>query len=203
MKGKSPGNMLQLQGQRFGKLTVIARDANDKHGRAVWRCKCDCGKEAAVAGFRLSCGHTQSCGCLKGKAHTTHGKARTTTYNSWLAMKSRCSNPNYKSFQRYGGRGITVCDRWRESFEAFLEDMGERPDGTTLDRVDPNGNYCPENCRWATVNEQQNNRTSTILVTRCGRTMSVVEWCRELGKSPDSVYKRIRRGASPEEALEQ
>lgn len=202
MKGKSPGNMLQLTGERFGKLTAIARVSNDAFGRAVWRCLCDCGREADVAGFRLKRGHTRSCGCLMRQGNVTHGKSRTPTHNSWIAMKARCFNPAYKFFSRYGGRGISVCDRWNDSFEAFLEDMGERPAGATLDRIDVDGNYCPENCRWATIAEQQNNRATTIMVTREGRTMSVSQWCAELGISRDRVYKAIRHGVPPAEALE-
>ncbi|WP_284335421.1 hypothetical protein [Comamonas sp. NoAH] len=116
-------------------------------------------------------------------------------------MKQRCNYPGSDEYANYGGRGIKVCDRWNESFENFLADMGERPAGHTIERKDTNGHYEPLNCVWATMEQQQRNRRSTILIERNGVTKCVKDWCIELGLNPDRVYGRIRRGATPEEAL--
>lgn len=184
----------------FGKLTVMSRAENDRFGRTQWLCKCECGKEKVVALFRMTNGHTRSCGCIKG-APKTHGQRGTPTHNTWLAMKQRCNYAECEAYEFYGARGITVCKRWDDSFENFLADMGERPDGMTIERNETNGNYEPSNCRWATMPEQQRNRRTTIKVERDGKTQCIKDWCDELGLGVNRVYGRIRRGALPEEAL--
>lgn len=186
--------------KKFGHLTVLSRAPNDRFGRTQWHCRCDCGTEKVVALFRMTSGHTKSCGCQRGRK-AVHGMKETPTYNSWCAMKQRCNYPGADGYARYGGRGIRVCDRWNESFEAFLADMGPRPTGTTIERDDTDGHYEPGNCRWATEGEQARNRRSTILIERDGETLCVKDWCDRLGLDVDSVYGRIRRGASPHEAL--
>lgn len=188
-------------GSKFNMLTVLSRAENDRFQRSQWLCRCDCGQEKVVALFRMTSGHTRSCGCVKGKVNFRHGMKGTPTHNTWCAMKQRCENPAHDSYEFYGARGITVCQRWRDSFEAFLADMGERPEGMTIDRIDSTGNYEPGNCRWAPEDEQARNRSSTILVEREGRTQCVKDWCDELGLDVDRVYGRIRRGAAPAEAL--
>lgn len=133
--------------------------ADNRHRQLYWNCVCDCGKETIVAGMNLRNDHTKSCGCFHLDAVRTHGLARTKTYISWISMKTRCSNKNDKyKYGIYGGRGITICDRWLNSFENFLEDMGKRPKNHTLDRIDSTGNYEPDNCRWATPLQQARNR---------------------------------------------
>lgn len=186
-------------GHRFGILTVISRSENDKFGRTQWLCECDCGKEHVAAYFRMKSGHTKSCGCIK-RGNVTHGMSDSKTYNSWLGMKQRCNYKGHAEYNRYGGRGIIVCDRW-DSFENFLADMGERPDGTSIDRIDSNGNYEPSNCKWSTAAEQQRNRRSNINATVGGITKCIKDWCDELGLNVDRVYGFIRRGSTPEEAL--
>lgn len=157
--------LIDLCGQRFGRLHVCHRASQSDRGRAVWVCFCDCGRSVHVAGHKLRSGHTQSCGCLQtehstrmGRSNRVHGHGspgrHTPTYESWCAMRRRCNNHNAWEYGRYGGRGIDVCNRW-DSFEKFLTDMGERPEGTTLDRYpDNDGNYEPGNCRWATPKQQ-------------------------------------------------
>lgn len=146
-------------GDVFDRLTVIEFAGRDAKRNAKWLCRCACDKTVAVYQFNLTNGKTGSCGCRKRDAVTKHGKHLSRTYVSWQHMKTRCSDPKHPSFHRYGGRGISVCERWL-SFENFLADMGERPAGRTLDRVDNDRGYEPGNCRWATPKEQVNNRSA-------------------------------------------
>ncbi len=158
-----------LIGARIGRLTVVRRSENASNGRTRWQCRCDCGREIVAGVSNLKSGHTRSCGCLNSevasakarRTNLSHGHnqvgKQTPTHRSWDAMLKRCRNENHVSYSSYGGRGITVCERWL-SFKNFLADMGERPEGTSIDRVNNDGNYEPGNCRWATRSEQQRNK---------------------------------------------
>jgi len=156
---------LNLVGHKYGRLLVLSEES--KWGRCYyWNCVCTCGKKVVVQTGNLRSGHTRSCGCLHKESiaamakvvNSTHGLSNTPEYRTYKAMLQRCTDKNHQGWIYYGGRGITICDRWLESFENFLADMGTRPtEGYSLDRIDSNGNYCKENCRWATQTEQNNN----------------------------------------------
>lgn len=168
--------MVTMIGERFGRLVVVA-DAPRRGRRQCYECRCDCGAVAVKARADLLRGDTQSCGCLgrersaeRCAARATHGhgatrggRRQTATYDVWAAMRQRCGNPKNKQYRHYGGRGISVCDRWLHSFENFLSDMGEKPPGKTLDRKDVDGNYEPDNCKWSTPEEQAQNRRDNVL----------------------------------------
>jgi hypothetical protein len=160
--------MISLIGKKFGILLVKEKGAYVS-GTTKWLCLCECGVEKFVGSQNLRNGSTQSCGCrrkiLNKESKTTHGYTKTRTYRSWSQMKNRCMNPNYINYSSYGGRGIRVCDQW-DKFENFLKDMGERPPGTSLDRINVNGSYESKNCRWATIKEQAQNKRKTRMVNR-------------------------------------
>lgn len=196
---------LNLSGKRFGKLLAQSTTEKDKYGAYIWTCVCDCGNYTKVRGGQLVSGVSRSCGCGvvdAARRPKTHGQAGTPLYQRWRAMLARTTNPNFEDFHNYGGRGIKVCERWRE-FEQFYADMGDsfRPE-LELDRKDANGNYGPDNCRWATRQDQQRNRRNNHRVTWSGETQTVQDWAERFGIKPNTIITRLRRGWSVDRALE-
>ncbi len=198
---------IDLVGQRFGRLTVIERGENDKRGEIRWLCRCDCGNLKVVYGSLLRKGKTRSCGCLRKEVAEDkarkHGGSTSRLYNIWKQMRKRCYNANNPVFRWYGGRGITVCQEWRGSFEAFRDwalANGYRDD-LTIDRFNNEQGYFPENCRWATEIEQANNTRKNRFFTFAGETRTVAEWARIKKVSSDLIRDRLNLGWPIERAL--
>ena len=184
-----------LSGRRFGRLI-----AEVYVGKARWRCRCDCGGSAIVISSHLKSGHTISCGCKRHETTTKHGMAGTPVYHAWQQLFQRCENPRDRAYHNYGGRGITVCEEWRD-FSRFLADMGMRPAGFQLDREDNDKGYCKENCRWVTAKVNRNNQRNNRRVTYLGRTQTVPQWAEEVGLHCRTLHNRLSRGWTVEQAL--
>jgi len=193
-------NRSNMVGDIFGELTVIGRSGS-QGGNSTWKCLCSCGRETVVQRSNLRSKSVSSCGNCKPSARKTHGRTGDPIYTIWSAMKQRCYYKKNKSYSRYGGRGITVCDRWRNSFEAFLSDMGERPYRGTIERVDVEGDYTPENCKWANLIEQANNKTNNVLLTIAGETFSIAQWSVISGRKYGTIYNRKKRGWSDTDSV--
>lgn len=189
-------------GLKFGKLTVVGFDHRDSKN-AFWSCICECGKKTVAVQGQLKRGQRVSCGCTRNrKANIASGKERkTSTFISWQSMMLRCNNTNAPDYPRYGGRGITVCEAWKNSYEQFKKDMGERPIGKTLDRIDNNGNYCPCNCKWSTAKEQQNNKRSNVFHEVFGRRLSPEEIMKTYGITSKKFYYWIKKGRTAQEVI--
>ena len=203
----------QIAGKKFNMLTAI--EVVGKRSKAnLWRCVCECGGETTAIATQLKAGQKTSCGCKKhharkprpdlaarNKITTTHGMTGTGTYSSWRSMKFRCENSGSKDYSNYGGRGIKVCEKWSSSFEAFLLDMGERPDETSLDRIDVNGDYEPSNTRWATQERQSNNKRQNMYVEFNGEVKTATEWARQYGIGNKTLIYRLKNGWPIDRAL--
>jgi len=203
---------LDLTGVVSGRLTVVRRDFSraDKKN-SYWLCKCNCpeGNELVVSGINIKSGNTTSCGCVQRENYeanrTMNGESKTKEYHAWVGMLKRCYDPKYKPYHKYGGRGITVCDEWRDDYFKFLEDMGRCPDGMSLDRVDNDSRYSKANCAWRSIEEQNNNRGDyNVRVEMDGETLSVSQWARRYGfaqKDMSAIIGRINRGWTPMRAF--
>jgi len=195
---------INLTDRHFNRLTVISEDRTENK-RTYWLCQCECGREVIVQAQNLTTGHTKSCGCLLKdwirETKTTHGLTRSREFKIWDAMKGRCYRPNDTGFFRYGARGITVCERWLNSFEAFYKDMGPRPTSQhTLERKNNEGPYSPENCVWATKTQQAQNRRSSTYLTFQGKTLCVTEWARVTGIRQPTLFNRLKDGLLKEQS---
>lgn len=182
-----------LKGMKFGKLEVISRAGSNSAGKALWRCRCECGNETLVPTYRLTSGQTKSCGCKKYESHNKkHGMTKTDIHNKWVQMRQRCNQKNCKAYKDYGAKGIRVCDEWND-FEPFWKWSIENGYcyGLSLDRIDNSKGYSPENCRWVEWKEQCNNRRSNILIEYNGETKTLKKWCSELGLSYSLIRNRI------------
>jgi len=194
-----------LTGQRFGLLTVAARTQNDSRGRAKWLCRCDCGGERTSAGYSLKAGDVLSCGCIRSEAMRRTAAERhkgspfqkhRDKYATWRNMISRCHNPDDKQFALYGGKGVVVCEAWK-TFAGFVVWAKDKPDGMTLDRIDPAGPYTPENCRWADQLTQQNNRRRHVWIEHNGERLTATQLARRLGVTPWKIYNGIKDRGDP------
>lgn len=196
-----------LVGKRFERLTVRLRvPQNSKDGRVMWECQCDCGSITYIPTYSLKSGNTRSCGCLRNEQligiSVTHGMRNSSEYSIWCDIKTRCYNKARQHYHYYGGRGIEMSPEWRDSFEAFYRDMGPRPSPKhSIDRRDNNLGYSKENCRWATRIEQANNTQRNIYIEFLGDKKTLSEWCKELGLHYKTVYRRLKRGMSFEDAI--
>lgn len=184
-----------LKDQKIGRLKI-----NSYQGGGKWLCSCDCGNEKIILGSSIARGDTKSCGCLRkevtakrDKERSTHGMYKSREYKTWMSMKERCNNKNHSAFKSYGGRGIKVCDRWQSSFKNFYADMGNRPAGCSLDRINNDKGYFPENCRWSTSKQQQSNRRNNVFVLVNGKKVTAFEASKILDVPMSTLHAKIKR----------
>jgi hypothetical protein len=207
-------NFKDLTGQPFGRLSVLSLDRIEKRpfpsgtkSVPFWHCQCECGNTTSVMAGNLRNGNTRSCGCLERDVNQsrlkTHGMTGSPEYRSWCHIIGRCYNETDMGYPSYGGRGITVCERWRTSFANFFADMGPKPDGCriSIERRENDGHYEPGNCYWATPKQQNRNRRNTRLLTFDGRTQCIAAWAEEIGMTWDTLRARLALGWSAERAL--
>ena len=202
---------IDMIGKRFGRLVVIKYYDDIEPGRPRWLCRCDCGNERVVRGISLRKGDTKSCGCitkerakLLSESHVTHGKSKTRLYRIWFNIKCRCYKPSSADYTRYGGRGIEVCDEWRDNFQSFYEWSMANGYSTnlTIDRIDNDGDYSPQNCRWVNAEVQNNNTRRNYYITHDGETLTLTQWAKKCGINKNTLYSRLTKyGWSVERAL--
>ena len=193
---------------KFGKLTIKEKSGVSKGRHIIYKCECECGNKKEILGIHLKSGKILSCGCyrkeINSKIHTKHGHnrigKRTSEYTTWADMIRRCNNPNDEFYYLYGGRGIKVCDEWK-NFENFLKDMTQKPKNHSIERIDRNGDYCPENCIWANNNVQANNKSNNIFIEHQGKTQTLKQWSIELNLPYEALRARLKRGWTEEKTL--
>jgi len=200
------GKIKDITGMKFNKLTALYIDGKFSDGSSLWKCKCECGGEVTTTGTRLKRNLKVDCGCgtfeKLSKRHKSHGMAKTRFYKAWVSMKERCYRPYHVSHKSYYDKGITVCDRWLESFENFYEDMKDGYlDNLTLDRINGNKNYCKENCKWSNVTEQNNNVRTNHIIEVDGIKDTVANTCRRYGVSYDRALYRLSKGWDADKAI--
>lgn len=192
---------INLLGRSFGRLSIISEsDQRTVDGKVKWNCVCTCGNTLTTSGRYLRDGDTRSCGCLEKETllnrNTSHGLSGTSEYNIWKALKQRCYNPNELHYADYGGRGILICDRWLNSFENFIEDMGNKPSPThSIDRIDNDGNYEPSNCKWSTKAEQGRNKRNNRWIEHNGVTKHLQGWADHLSIQVSTLHSALKRNS--------
>lgn len=198
-------SFLDITGKSFGRLIVIGLSHRNKNNDLYWNVRCQCGTEKTVLGNSLKNGSIQSCGCLVKekikKLRYKHGMSRSATYLAWRGMKSRCLNPKHRAYHRYGRKGVIICDEWINSFESFYNDMGEKPKGLTLDRINGNKGYFKENCRWATYKQQARNMKCNRIIEYKGERKTLAEYAEKFGLNPTTLLYRIKANWPIEKAL--
>lgn len=206
MKKPSSPAFVDITGNTYSRWTVISF-AEQRNGGSFWNCKCTCGTERAISGATLKAGLSKSCGCYKREVDVSkvykHGLTGTDEHNIYMGMRQRCGTPSHRLYPHYGALGVKICDRWMESFENFLEDMGPRPSKKhSIDRFpDPAGNYEPSNCRWATSSQQNSNKRTFQMITISGITKNIRDWSTHTGIKMQTIHARIRNGWTPQDAV--
>lgn len=202
------GAKKELNGQHFGKLVVVYENGRSKDGKVMWHCICECGNEIDVTSKSLISGNTKSCGCLRIDKITAHGDSKSRLYSVWKGMRRRCNDCNDSHYMNYGGKGIKVCQEWDNSYEAFRDWALENGYETnalrgecTIDRIYCNKGYEPNNCRLATIQTQENNKTTNRYLSYNGETLTMAQWAKELNIKYQTLVARIERGWSVEDAL--
>lgn len=195
---------IDLTGQKFNRLTVLSQVPNQKWVK--WECRCDCGKIVEVRSCHIISGNIKSCGCwsreVAAKRETKHGLGHVVEYSIWLGMKARCGNPNNDHYYLYGERGITVCPEWVSDFGQFYADMGPRPSNKhSIDRIDNNGGYCKENCRWTTRDVQNRNTRQNRILSHNGEAKTITDWAADLNTKQSTIQGRLKRGWTIEKAV--
>lgn len=193
-------------GKKQNMLTVLSVERPKGKGRTKLKCVCDCGNITYVLPYQFKNGEIKSCGCLRNKDKITHGLSKNPLYSEWYSMIRRCYNPKADNYERYGGRGITVCEEWLHSpamFFAWVESIGGKPEGFTLDRIDNNGPYAPDNCRFADNRTQSRNKRSNTMISANGKTQCVSDWSKESGIPVNTIQGRLARGWNIEQAVTQ
>jgi len=185
------------KGDKFGRLTIIKEvEPKYKDRKRCFECECECGDIRNYILIDLTRGHTRSCGCIRIK----HGMCFTSTYTIWVLMRRRCESDYDTEFHNYGGRGVKYTERWKK-FENFLEDMGVRPEGLQIDRIDNDGDYCKENCKWSTPKEQSNNKRNNVHLTYKGEKLNITQWAEKTGINKNTLTNRMKSNWTIEEAL--
>lgn len=198
-------NKLELSGHKYGRLLVIRPIGRNKHLQIIWECLCECGNLTKTLATKLKSGRAVSCGCINKerliKMHTTHNLSKSPLYKKWKIIRNRCNNPKHEHYKYYGGKGIKMCDRWND-FNNFYDDMFPTyKKGLTIERINPNGGYQPDNCKWDTVKNQARNKTNNRIITYKGITGCVSMICEHFGIKSSIVYRRLNKGWSIENAF--